>query len=61
MNWGLRSPLYDDVIKLFMEHRMFKKLLKLFAIGFAAVTGAAAPLWFLQLIMWQRQLSHLLG
>ena len=40
---------------------MFKKLLKLFAIGFAAVTGAAAPLWFLQLIIWQRQLSHLLG
>ena len=40
---------------------MFKKLLKLFAIGFAADTGMASPLWFLQLIMWQRQLSHLLG
>lgn len=40
---------------------MFKKLLKLFAIGLAAVTGMASPLWFLQLIMWQRQLSHLLG
>ena len=40
---------------------MFKKLLKMSVIAIAAATGAAAPLWYLQFIIWQRQLSHLLG
>lgn len=40
---------------------MFKKLLKLFAIGFAAATGMASPLWYLQFIIWQRQLMHFIG
>ena len=40
---------------------MFKKLLKIFAIGFAAATGMSAPLWGLQFIIWQRQLMHFIG
>lgn len=40
---------------------MFKKLLKVIAIGFAAATGMASPLWGLQFIIWQRQLMHFIG
>lgn len=39
---------------------MFKKLLKLTGMAFFMVNGLAAPLWYLQGIIWYRQLVHVI-